>query len=380
MPVNSRSWKKKMHKILILGGYGNFGQRIAIALVKKNIPIIIAGRDRGKADIFLQTVKQRYPDCSIEIAIFDIHRALSSQLEVLKPAVVIHTVGPFQTADYSVAKICIQHKVHYIDLADGRDYVTRITSLAKSALKNDVLVVSGASTVPGLSAAVIEHYKNAFSHIDSLVYGISPGQKSSRGLATTRGVLTYLGKPLKPAAGSTTKRFGWQEVYRQKYPELGKRWMANCDVPDLDLFPEKYAIKHIHFSAGMETSVLHLGIWFFSYLVRWGLPLNLARHAQALLRFSTLFDFLGTDTGGMHMLLKGKDLHGMPLEIKWFILAKNGDGLQIPCVPAIILAKKLFLGTLSQRGAIPCMGIITLDEYMDELKEFSIKQTTEPPV
>jgi hypothetical protein len=366
-----------MNKILILGGYGNFGQRIATALIKKNIPVIIAGRDHDKAEAFLQRVKQRFPDCSIEIAIFDIHQTFSHQLEILKPAIVIHTVGPFQTANYSVAEICIRHKVHYIDLADGRDYVTNITSLKKPALENEVLVVSGASTVPGLSAAVIEHYKNAFSSIDSLVYGISPGQKSSRGLATTRGVLTYLGKPLKPAAGSTIKRFGWQNVYRQEYPELGKRWMANCDVPDLDLFPDKYGIKHIHFSAGMETGVLHLGIWFFSYLVRCGLPLNLPRHAEALLRFSTLFDFLGTNTGGMHMLLTGKDLHGKPLAIKWFILAKNGDGLQIPCVPAIILAKKLFLGTLSERGAIPCMGIITLEEYMDELKEFSITQTTE---
>jgi hypothetical protein len=378
MPVNSLSWKNQMNKILILGGYGNFGQRIATALVKKNIPVIIAGHDRNKAEKFSQTLKQDYPDCPVEIAIFDIHQGLSSQLKTLQPTIVIHTVGPFQTADYSVAEICIQHKVHYIDLADGRDYVTNITSLEKPALENDVLVVSGASTVPGLSAAVIEHYKNDFSTLDSLVYGISLGQKSSRGLATTRGILTYLGKPLKPAAGSTTKRFGWQDVYRQEYPELGKRWMANCDVPDLDLFPGKYGIKHIQFSAGMETGVLHLGIWFFSYLVRLGLPLNLPRHAEVLLRFSNIFDCLGTDTGGMHMLLKGKDLHGKPLEIKWFILAENGDGLQIPCVPAIILAKKLFLGAISKRGAIPCMGIITLDEYMDELKEFSIKQTTEP--
>ena len=33
-----------MNKILILGGYGNFGRRIAIALVKAGLPIIAAGR------------------------------------------------------------------------------------------------------------------------------------------------------------------------------------------------------------------------------------------------------------------------------------------------------------------------------------------------
>ena len=39
-----------MKKVLILGGYGNFGKRIAIALAKANIPIIIAGRGKHKAE------------------------------------------------------------------------------------------------------------------------------------------------------------------------------------------------------------------------------------------------------------------------------------------------------------------------------------------
>lgn len=65
---------------------------------------------------------------------------------------------------------------------------------------------------------------------------------------------------------------------------------------------------------------------------------------------------------------------GKPLEIQWFIIAKNNDGPQIPCVPAIILAKKIMRDELHISGAMPCMGMITLDEYMQELAEFSIKQ------
>lgn len=363
-----------MNQVLILGGYGNFGSRIATALVKDNISIIIAGRERQKAEALRNKLKNNAAENTITIATFDANQELDKQLSLLKPTVVINTIGPFQTTDYSIAKTCIQHNVHYIDLADARDFVTGITCLDSLARKINVLVVSGASTVPGLSSAVLEHYKNDFATIDSLIYGISPGQKAPRGLATTESILTYLGKPLKPWDNHNQTYFGWQNIYRQEYPELGKRWMANCDIPDLDLFSSAYGLKNIRFSAGMENSVLHLGMWMMSYLVRIGLPLNLPKHAKFLLSLSHIFDSFGTTSGGMHMLMKGKNKEGQLLEIKWFIIAKDNDGPQIPCVPAIILSKKIIQDKLHTSGAMPCVGMITLDEYMKELEGFSIKQ------
>lgn len=306
----------------------------------------------------------------ITVAIFDANK----ELDILRPTVVINTIGPFQTADYSIAKSCIQHHIHYIDLADARDFVTGTTCLNSLAKENNVLAVSGASTVPGLSSAVLDRYKNNFMTIDSLIYGISPGQKAPRGLATTESILTYLGKPLKPWGDHSRRYFGWQDIYRQEYPELGKRWMANCDIPDLDLFTTKYGIKNIRFSAGMENSMLHLGMWTMSYLVRIGLPFNLSKHAKFLLSLSHIFDSFGTTSGGMHMLIKGANEKGNPIEIKWFIIAKDNDGPQIPCVPTIILSKKIIQGKLHASGAMPCVGMITLDEYMKELEGFSIKQ------
>ncbi len=359
-----------MKSVLILGGYGNFGSRIATALAKNAIPLIIAGRERQKAEILRDKLKA---ETCVTIAVFDANHELDKQLSLLKPTVVINTIGPFQTADYSIAKTCAEHHIHYIDLADARDFVTGITCLDTLAKEKNVLIVSGASTVPGLSSAVLNHYKTNFATIDSLIYGISPGQKAPRGLATTESILTYLGKPLRPWHNHQTC-FGWQDIYRQNYPELGKRWMANCDIPDLDLFPHLYGIKNIRFSAGMESSLLHLGMWIISYLVRMGLPLNLPKHAKWLLSLSHIFDPLGTTSGGMHMMMKGTNLQGKSLEINWFLIAKDNDGPQIPCVPAIILSKKIIEGTLPINGAMPCVGMITLSEYMKELEGFSIRQ------
>jgi hypothetical protein len=361
-----------MKKVLILGGYGNFGNRIATALAKANVAIIIAGRDAKKAASLAENLTKTYPNSSVEIAIFDVKTELLTQLQNLNPTVVINTAGPFQNSDYCVANACIQNSIHYIDLADGRDFVCEISSLNEAAKKSNILVVSGASTVPALSSAVLEKYQNEFSEIDSLIFGISPGQKAHRGLATTKGILTYVGKSLKPCAGSSEVRYGWQDLYKIKYPNLGWRWMANCDIPDLDLMPSRYNIKSIRFSAGMESRLLHFGIWIFSWAVRFGLPLNLPKHAELLLKMSHCFDWLGTADGGMHVVLKGKDNNQKEKTLKWFIVAKNGDGPQIPTIPAIILAKRIIAGEIVPSGAMPCVGMVSLEDCLKELAEFEV--------
>lgn len=357
-----------MGKVLILGGYGNFGKRIALALAKKNISIVVAGRNKEKSEALAATLPTRHA----EAVAFDITKELSFQLKELRPDVVVNASGPFQTSNYDAARACIEHGVHYIDLADGRDFVNGIITLDAGARQHNVAVISGASTVPGLSSAVVEHYKAEFSDIESLVFGISPGQKAERGLSTTQAIMSYVGKPLKPFAGSLHPTYGWQDVYRQAYPELGKRWMANCDIPDLDLLPPRFGIRSVRFSAGLELGFMHLGLWVLSWAVRFGLPLNLPQNAKALLKVSNWFNGLGSGSGGMHMILRGKDLQGRFHERRWFIVAKNGDGPQIPTIPAIVLTEKLVTGQLAYRGASASVGLVTLEEYLHELRDFAV--------
>lgn len=355
-------------KVLILGGYGNFGRRIALALAKSGIPVIIAGRNRQKTEHCVAAL----PQSMAESAVFDVQNGLEDALIRWEPSIVVNTVGPFQGCDYRIPQTCIRHGVHYVDISDARAFVTGIGTLDAAARSAGVSIISGASSVPGLSSAVVEHFLPEFSSIESMVYGISPGQQASRGLSTTQAIMTYVGKPLRPFAGAG-RAYGWQGLYRQEYPVLGKRWMANCDVPDLDLLPERYHIKRIRFSAGLELGALHLGLWALSWLVRCGLPLHLPRYADMLLKASNVFNRFGSADGGMHVILRGTGLDGEPLEKRWFLIAKSGDGPQIPCIPAIVLTRKLAQGKTLEAGAYPCVGIVPLQEYLMELGGFAIK-------
>lgn len=54
------------------------------------------------------------------------------------------------------------------------------------------------------------------------------------------------------------------------------------------------------------------------------------------------------------------------------LTAHGGDGLMIPCTPAVVLALGLAKGNVKQRGAMPCLGLLELDDILGELRPLRI--------
>ena len=364
-------------RILVLGGYGNFGSYICNRLSRElDLQIVIAGRSEEKCKEFISSLKNT-PNRP-EYFVLDFTEKLPAAFLEIGPDVVIHTVGPYQRQSYYVAESCIEYGCHYVDLADAREFVVGIRDLDGRAKQKGVSVISGASSLPCLSAAVIDQYKNQFRTINNIEYGISTAQQTNRGLATMQSVLSYTGKPFQTMIdGVELNVYGWQDLHFHKYPQLGWRALGNCDVPDLSVFPLYYPdIKSIQFSAGTELLFMHMGLWLLSWLVRIRVVTGLEKAASALIKIARLFDCLGSSESGFHMLLSGTDEDGHSHSIICYLIAKSGHGPYIPCAPSIILAKKLARGELKQIGAYPCVGIIDLPTYMDELKGLDIELLT----
>ena len=86
----------------------------------------------------------------------DATTATAEALRALSADVLINASGPFQHHDYALPRACIAAGCHYIDLADARAFVTGIGVLDAEAKAAGVSVVSGASSVPGLSSAAVQ--------------------------------------------------------------------------------------------------------------------------------------------------------------------------------------------------------------------------------
>ncbi len=113
------------------------------------------------------------------------HPQLALQLRKLGINTLIHTAGPFQDQGYDVARAAIKAGCHYVDLADGRAFVNGITTLDAEARAAGVSVVSGASSLPALTSAVVDQYRGEFSRLDAIRIGITSGAVVP-GVATIR--------------------------------------------------------------------------------------------------------------------------------------------------------------------------------------------------
>jgi saccharopine dehydrogenase-like NADP-dependent oxidoreductase len=352
-----------MKSIVVLGGYGNFGRRIVAALAREpDCRVFVCGRN-----IELATQVARQEGGSAEPLSLDCHAAnFSSELHRIGASLVVHTAGPFQKQGYEVPRACIEAGAHYIDLADGREFVCGIKTLDSDARANNVLIVSGASSLPALSSAVVDALKSRFSTIDSIDHGITSGAKPP-GQATMNGVLDYAGKPLEQwREGEWRRVFGWQGLTRRRYPHPVKaRWIANCDVPDLDLFPERYRpVRTVQFRAGVGPAASMFGLLLASWLVRMGLIRTLSAYVPTLHRIASAYEKFGSKCSAMHVTVRGLNHEGRPTVHTWCLVAEHDHGPFIPCFPAIALARKILRNETAARGAMPCMGLLTVDEIL----------------
>lgn len=364
-----------MRTILVIGGYGAFGARVAERLARQaDLHVVVAGRRIEKASTFVESLRA-VARARLDAAAFDATRPDLKRLASLRSGIVVNASGPFQAQDYTLAEACIAAGAHYIDLADARTFVTGIGKLDAAAQAARVAVIAGASTVPGVSSAVVRHFADTFSRLDSIDIGIAPGNSFDPGLATARSIFGGVGKPLDAWIGGEMKTvFGWQGLHRHLFPEIGRRWMSYADVPDLDLFPRAYpALRTVRVWAGVEVGMYHLGLWALSGLVRAGLIEGIEGLAKPLLALKRRLSFFGTDEGGMFVLFDGMDHRLAPRRVAWHLVARRGHGPCIPAIASVILARKLARGEAVALGARACFDAFTLDEFLAEVADLDIE-------
>jgi hypothetical protein len=281
---------------------------------------------------------------------------------------VIHTAGPYQGTDYRVAERCIRGNTHYIDIADGRDFVCGITSLNEAARARGLMVAAGASTVPAVSFSMIQQLYPQFRRIDEIKIALSPGNRNPRGAATVAAILSYVGRPIRVWHGERWQtRTGWKSAERLRFPDpVGNRRVYDCDGPDLELFPQMFSAESVVFRAGLELRVLNWLLSRFSLLRARDLLPNLPRYARSLVVGSKLLLPFGSKSGALGVWLRGTGQSGQPLDLQ-LALVTDFDGPAIPTAPAVLLARKLVERGPPAIGAFPCLNLVTLNEVAEYL-------------
>ena len=365
------------YSILIVGGGGAFGARLAELLARDPVmEPVLAGRRLAPLETQAASLAAVSGQAVRAVAL-DAMAATADDVARLGVSAVINASGPFQAGSYDLAKAAIGAGCHYIDLADARAFVTGFSQLDAEARSAGVLAVSGASSVPGLSSAAVAHHADAFARLDEIDIAISPGNAFDPGVATVSSVLGGVGQPIRMPEGGTWKTvYGWQGLRRARFGKAGPRWLGYVDVPDLELLPEQIeTARTVRFQAGLEVSVFHLGLWAASWLVRSGMARSLAPLAPGLLAVKRRLSRLGTDRGGMMVVLRGIGHDSSPKTLTWLLEALNGHGPYVPTLTSVALARRLASGAETRTGAFACQAIVPLADILAEAKGFDIFAT-----
>lgn len=344
--------------VLVIGSTGVFGRRLCRLLAgDPRISLTAAARDGAK-------VAALAVELGIAGRTLDWRRDLDACLASGGFDAVVHAAGPFQSQDYTVARACVRHRVHYLDIADDSAFVCGIDQLDIEARAAGVLICAGASTAPSVTAAVVQAALQDGAAVDRVSFGIMPGNDAPRGRALVQAILSGAGKPIADEPG----RRVWSDLRRLELPGRGSRWVSACDLPEPALFAQYFGIRDTYAGAGLELTFLHLGLWGLALLVRIGVVRSLERAAAPLAWISDRFRAFGTDCGGLRI-----DLDGHRGRRTWTAIAEGGDGPFIPVTPAAALVRKLAREEVQRRGAMPCIGLLSLAEIEVEWRRAHLR-------
>jgi saccharopine dehydrogenase-like NADP-dependent oxidoreductase len=359
-------------KTVVLGGYGNFGARICRALADSHdIELVVAGRNAIRAANLAAELGNRASALHLDLA----QDNLAQTLRNAGAELVIHTAGPFQEQGYDVPLAAAAANAHYIDLADGRRFVCDFPQALDAAFRRSGrIAITGASTVPALSSAVVNHLSQGWGNVESIDICIAPAQTAPRGTATLAAVLNYCGAPILVwRDGNWVTRYGWSNPAQIEFARLRPRIGALCDIPDLELFPAHYKnVRSVMFRAALEIGFSQRALSVLAWLRKTGLVRHPERFAKLLNATAKGLDFMGTSLGGMVVRVQGIDADGVQVRRAWHIAADNDFGPEIPCMAAILLARRLARKEMQEVGAYTSMGCLNLSDFEPEFSKWGM--------
>ena len=361
---------KTMMRVLIIGGYGTFGFRIAQGLCDEaGLTLYLAGRNLEKARKACSRLSGQAT--FIPLKLDRNHLALD-----FKPCLIIDASGPFQSYNGSpVLDYCLDHGIDYADLSDDGQFVQDVKLAGKAAKATNIIAVSGLSTCPVLSAIGLREIEAEIGAPTHTMIGIAPSPKADLGRNVIGAVMSYAGQKSVPVRrdGKTEIISGLTEIRDATICVPGDRPLprlpfAVADAPDAIVLPHSFRdLTDICTGAATRPVWLHCLLVILARGISRGALPKLNRLTGLFHRARGLFRF-GIHRGGM--IVSATNSTGAA---SWHLVAEGDYGPFVPTLPAVALVKKYLNNKAPVPGAYSGDEVIDLQDLEPEFAKLNIR-------
>lgn len=364
------SERKVRLRLLIIGGYGTFGGRLAELLCReKAISLVIAGRSEASAQAFCDALP---PGADREALALDRDGDIARQIRKAEPDIVVDASGPFQSYGkdpYRVVQAALTAGAHYLDLADSPDFVRGIRQFDQAAKGKGLAVLSGVSSFPVLSAALVSELAEGLRRVDSITGGIAPSPYAGVGYNVIRAISGYAGKRIPVwRKGRNASARALLETRKFTIAPPGEiplypRTFSLVNVPDLQLLADEWPeVRDVWMGAAPEPALLHWLLRRFAGLVKAGLLPSLIPLARLIHTTANTLRW-GEHRGGMFVQIVGENRRGKMTTRSAHLLAEGRHGLYIPAMAVDCILEYWLFGRPPAPGARPATGELHMFDY-----------------
>jgi saccharopine dehydrogenase-like protein len=329
--------------ILVFGGTGYFGRLLIQDLLRySDCSVVAASRHQRHSDL-----------CQTIVADLDDAQSLAPILTGVDIA--ICAAGPFQRLSTHLCELCIDRGIHYIDLADDRNFARQIRALAASR-KCESAICTAWSTVSALSGALVRIATRDTAAVKSIYIHMAPGNRGARQSGTITSLMHSVGRPITIwRDGASVIVSGWSEPRDYQFPSpVGVRTGYLVDAPDHELFPELFLADTVEFRTSSELSLQNDILSFLSRRRR-----NYVSWSPFIQRGAALLSWIGHDCGAVGVEVQGSS----PCRVT--VVAQT-HAPRLAVLPAAVTAMSLLSQPGLYRGLISHADWITTEQLNEE--------------
>jgi hypothetical protein len=327
---------------IVLGGLGHFGRTAADELRALGVPFKRATR-RGNADLHI-----------------DAEDGASIHASIKHGDIIVDAAGPFHARSTALLETAIEIGFHVIDINDNLQYAEKVLSLEPRIQSAGIRVLSSASTVSAVAAAVIRQC--GITSPKGVTAFLAPASRHTAHAGAALSLIRSVGQPIRVFCDGRFHEFlGWSQSLRFHMPRpLGMIRGGLMETADAAYLPHIWpSLRNVAMYVDTNTPGVNMLLRLAARRPR------LQRLVEQHVRWgSGLARLVGSSAGGVGYLIEGASG-----EIGRCAIVSRKNSFITAVAPAVLAAHAIF------QDRFPHQGLVPPDRHVEPSELFAFLQS-----